>query len=173
MRVPTERAFGDCRITLVQGDISIQETEAVVNAANNRLWMGSGVAGAIKRRGGEAIEREAVAQGPIEVGEAVVTTGGDLPAKYVIHAAAMGDAPTDVRGATRSSLELARAEGMGSVSFPALGTGVAGFPVDECARIMLAEAKRSAEAGAPPAEIRFVLWTDADYGAFREELGRL
>jgi len=169
-----ERVFAGCRIALVQGDISVQETDAVVNAANNQLWMGSGVAGAIKRRGGDAIEREAVAQGPIKVGEAVITTGGDLPAKHVIHAAAMGDAPTDVRGATRSTLELARREGLKTLSLPALGTGVAGFPVDECARIMLAEARSAAETdGTPLEEIRFVLWSDGDLATFRDELGRL
>ena len=168
-----ERTFGSTRITLVKGDISLQETRAIVNAANTHLWMGAGVAGAITRRGGAAVEREAVAQGPIRVGEAVITTGGDLPADYVIHAAAMGDAPTDVRGATRSSLAVAAERGLASVSFPALGTGVAGFPVDECARLMLAEAKRAAGGGTSLEEIRFVLWSDADYEAFRAELEHL
>lgn len=169
-----ERTFGGCRVSLVQGDISAQQTQAVVNAANNHLWMGAGVAGAIKRRGGDEIEREAIAQGPIRVGEAVITTGGKLPADHVIHAAAMGDAPTDVAGATRSSLELAREKGITTVSFPALGTGVAGFPVDECARMMLAEAKLAAEAeGSTFEEIRFVLWSDGDMETFRDELGKL
>jgi O-acetyl-ADP-ribose deacetylase (regulator of RNase III) len=169
-----EKIFGRCAIRLARGDIALQETEAIVNAANNQLWMGAGVAGAIKRRGGEAIEREAVAQGPIRVGEAVITAGGSLAAKWVIHAAAMGDAPTDVRGATRSSLELARRKGVRTVSFPALGTGVAGFPMDECASIMLDEAKRTATAkGCPFEEIRFVLWSEADLEVFSVELERL
>ena len=169
-----ERIFGNCRIALVQGDISQQDTEAVVNAANNQLWMGAGVAGAIKRAGGEDIEREAVAQGPIRVGEAVITAGGDLAADFVIHAAAMGQGPTDVDGATRSSLELAAAKRIRTIGFPALGTGVAGFPVDECARLMLAAAKDAAtREGCSFEEIRFVLWNDEDLVAFERELDRL
>src|SRR5262249_44036284 len=89
-------AIGHATIETQQGDISKVPVDAVVNAANNHLWMGAGVAGALKRAGGSEIEREAVAQGPIEIGEAVVTRAGALPAKYVIHAAAMGqDLTTD------------------------------------------------------------------------------
>ena len=97
-------------IQIRKGDITESTSEAIVNAANNHLWMGGGVAGAIKRKGGAAIEREAMAQGPIEVGSSVMTSGGTLPSKYVIHAAVMGqDLHTDaerVRAATRSSLRV-------------------------------------------------------------------
>src|SRR5256885_16286210 len=81
------------RIDIVEGDISAQDTDAIVNAANNHFWMGAGVAGAIKRRGGEAIEAEAMRQGPVEPGECVITSGGRLAATHVIHAAVMGQGP--------------------------------------------------------------------------------
>ena len=133
------------KLEVVEGDIAALEVDAIANAANNRLWMGSGVAGAIKRAGGEEIEREAMAKGPIEVGEAVATGGGSLPAKWVIHGAVMGqDLRTDatlVGRTTRRCLEVADDLGARSLALPAFGTGVGGFPVEECARIMVAEAR--------------------------------
>jgi O-acetyl-ADP-ribose deacetylase (regulator of RNase III) len=127
-------------LRVIEGDICDREVDAIVNAANNELWMGGGVAGAIKRRGGREIEREAVARGPIAVGESVVTGAGKLQAKHVIHAAVMGrDLRTDaakIAAATRSALALARGMGLTSMAFPALGTGVGGFPLEECARVM-------------------------------------
>lgn len=129
------------KITLFEGDITTLSAEAIVNAANNHLWMGAGVAGAIKRAGGQQIEEEAVKKGPIPIGEAVVTGGGKLKAKYVIHAAAMGqDLQTDankIRQAAINSLKRAEELRVKSLAFPALGTGVGGFPTDECARIMI------------------------------------
>jgi O-acetyl-ADP-ribose deacetylase len=128
-------------LDIVEGDIAGQTTDAIVNAANNEFWMGAGVAGAIKRRGGAEIEREAVAQGPVEPGECVITSGGRLGARHVIHAAVMGqDLQTSahiIERATRNSLLLADQHQLGSVAFPAFGTGVGGFPLDECARIMI------------------------------------
>jgi O-acetyl-ADP-ribose deacetylase len=133
------------RLEVVEGDIAALEVDAIANAANNALWMGSGVAGAIKRAGGEEIEREAVAQGPIEVGGAVATGAGRLPAKHVIHGAVMGqDLRTDaelVRRTTKSCLELADELECRSLALPAFGTGVGGFPVEDCATIMVAEAR--------------------------------
>jgi O-acetyl-ADP-ribose deacetylase len=124
-----------------QGDITTLEVDAIANAANNRLWMGGGVAGAIKRAGGDEIEREAVQQGPIEVGDAVATKAGRLPARWVIHGAVMGqDLQTNaelVRRTTESCLRVADELGATSVALPAFGTGVGGFPVGECARIMV------------------------------------
>ena len=114
----------------------------MANAANNHLWMGAGVAGALKRAGGEEIEREAVAKGPIAVGEAVATGAGRLPARWVIHGAVMGqDLRTNtqlVEQTTRSVLRVAEELGAQSLALPAFGTGVGGFPLDECARIMVA-----------------------------------
>ncbi len=133
------------RVRVVQGDIAEQAVDAVVNAANNALWMGAGVAGALRRRGGAGIEAEAMAQGPIPVGEAVVTGGGALPARHVIHAAVMGqDLTTDaekIRRATTNALARAEELGAQSVAFPALGTGVGGFPLEEAARIIVQQAR--------------------------------
>jgi O-acetyl-ADP-ribose deacetylase len=132
------------RLEVVEGDITELAVDAIANAANDRLWMGAGVAGAIKRAGGEEIEREAVAQGPIPVGEAVATTGGRLKAAHVIHGAVMGqDLKTTaelVSRTTRRVIEVADGLGARSLALPAFGTGVGGFPLAECARLMVAEA---------------------------------
>ena len=133
------------QLEVVEGDISTLEVDAIANAANDRLWMGSGVAGAIKRAGGEEIEREAVGLGPIPVGDAVATGAGRLAAKHVIHGAVMGqDLRTDeelVGRTTRRVLEVADELGARSLALPAFGTGVGGFPLEDCARIMVAEAR--------------------------------
>src|SRR5262245_36301135 len=132
-------------LEVVDGDIAALAVDAIANAANDHLWMGAGVAGAIKRAGGEEIEREAVAQGPIEVGDAVATEAGRLPARWVIHAAVMGqDLRTSadaIARATRRTLEVADELGAESLALPAFGTGVGGFPLDECADIMVAKAR--------------------------------
>ena len=129
-----------------EGDIAAVEVDAVANAANDRLWMGAGVAGALKRSGGDEIEREAMALGPIPLGSAVATTAGNLPASWVIHGAVMGqDLRTDgnlVGRTTRSCLEVADELGCRSLALPAFGTGVGGFALDECARIMVGEVRR-------------------------------
>jgi O-acetyl-ADP-ribose deacetylase (regulator of RNase III) len=130
-------------IKIIQGDITTSNAEAIVNAANNHLWMGAGVAGAIKRAGGKEIEDEAISKGPIPVGSAIETNAGKLKAKYVIHAAVMGqDLVTNenyIREATKSVINLCEKLKLSSVAFPALGTGVGGFPLDECAEIMINE----------------------------------
>ena len=134
------------KLEVREGDIATVEADAVANAANDRLRMGAGVAGALKRAGGDEIEHEAMAQGPIELGAAIATTAGRLPARYVIHGAVMGqDLRTDaglVRRTTRSCLELADELGCRSLALPAFGTGVGGFSLAECARIMVEEARR-------------------------------
>ena len=137
------REIGSLVLEVVEGDITQADTDAIVNAANNHLWMGAGVAGAIKRAGGPEVEREAVAKGPIPVGSAVETTAGNLPHQYVIHGAVMGqDLQTDeslIAGTTKSCLELADRLGLASVALPAFGTGVGGFSLDDCATIMVRE----------------------------------
>ena len=129
-------------LEVVEGDITALDVDAIANAANDHLWMGAGVAGAIKRAGGEEIEREAVGKGPIPVGTAVATGAGRLAARYVIHGAAMGqDLRTSaelIERTTRSCLELADELGCRSLALPAFGTGVGGFALDDCARIMVA-----------------------------------
>ena len=157
-------------IEIVEGDISAQDTDVIVNAANNMFWMGSGVAGAIKARGGQKIEDEAMAQGPVEPGECVITSGGRLAARHVIHAAVMGqDLRTSailIEVATRRALELADSHGLASIAFPAFGTGVGGFPIAHCARTMM----RTVQDYAPTAQsvrlVRFVLFGQRAYEAF-------
>ncbi len=143
------------------GDITKLEVDAIVNAANTRLVMGGGVAGAIKRAGGKEIEEEAVKKGPIKIGEAVETTAGKLKAKFVIHAPTMEmDFKTDenkIRLAMRAALRKADELGVESVAFPALGTGVGGFPKDKAARIMVEELKSHIDSGT---KIRRVILAD-------------
>jgi O-acetyl-ADP-ribose deacetylase len=132
-------------LEVVEGDITALEVDAVANAANNELWMGAGVAGAIKRAGGAEIEQEAVAQAPIDLGQAVATGGGNLRAKHVVHAAVMGqDLQTSaelISQATRRTLEVADELGSHSLAMPAFGTGVGGFPIERCAELMVTEAR--------------------------------
>jgi O-acetyl-ADP-ribose deacetylase len=149
-------------ISIIEGDITALEVDAIANAANNRLWMGSGVAGAIKRVGGGEIESEALQLGPIEVGDAVATGAGRLRARWVIHGAVMcQDLRTNaelVRRTTESCLRVADELGAESLALPAFGTGVGGFPLEECARIMV-DAARSHE----PTSLRRVIF--AVFGA--------
>ena len=130
---------------MVDGDITSLSVDAIGNAANDALWMGSGVAGAIKSAGGEEIEREAVARGPIDVGDAIATGAGNLPARYVIHGAVMGqDLQTSaelIRRTTARCLEVADELGVETLALPAFGTGVGGFPLAECARLMVEVAR--------------------------------
>jgi O-acetyl-ADP-ribose deacetylase (regulator of RNase III) len=154
------------------GDIAAVEVDAIANAANDRLWMGAGVAGALKRAGGDEIEQEAMAIGGIPLGTAIATTAGRLRARWVIHGAAMGqDLRTDgdlVRRTTRSCLELAEELGCRSLALPAFGTGVGGFPLAECARIMVEEARIF------PAQslelVIFAVYGSEAYEAFSSEL---
>ncbi len=165
-----ERRFGGVVLEVMRGDITEMETDAIVNAANNRLWMGAGVAGAIKRKGGKGIEEEAVSKGPISVGEAVVTGAGRLRAKYVIHAAGMGqDLATDrnkIAAYTKASLRRADEEGMRSISFPAIGTGVGGFPIDEAALVMVESVLSYIRGGTGIRLVRFTLFDDETRKAF-------
>ncbi len=132
-------------IVSIVGDITQVSTDAIVNAANNELWMGSGVAGAIKRVGGDEIEREAISNGPILVGQAVATGPGRLSNNAVIHAAAMGfengrmvpASSETVRAATESALKVCNELGLASIAFPALGTGVGGLDLSKCAEVMV------------------------------------
>ncbi len=155
-----------------EGDIAAVEADAIANAANDRLWMGAGVAGALKRAGGEEIEREAVALGPIPRGTAVATTAGRLPARWVIHGAVMGqDLTTDadlVARTTRACLELADELGCRSLALPAFGTGVGGFPLDECAGLMVGEARRFEPRSLERAI--FAVFGSAAYDAFSSAL---
>jgi len=157
-------------LEIIDGDIAAQATDAIVNAANNAFWMGSGVAGAIKARGGSGIEAEAMAQGPVDPGESVVTGAGRLPARFVIHAAVMGqDLRTSaalIARATASALAAAEARGLQSIALPAFGTGVGGFPIGECARVMIGAVRAAARPAAALRLVRFVLFGREAYEAF-------
>jgi O-acetyl-ADP-ribose deacetylase (regulator of RNase III) len=161
---------GRFSVEIIEGDISAQAVDGVVNAANAALWMGSGVAGALKRRGGDQIEREAMALGPIRPGDAVVTGGGRLPARHVIHAAVMGEDPrTDaglIAAATTSALAAADARGLESIAIPALGTGVGGFPLEACARLMFDVVSEAAERPGSLRRIIFCLFGKPAFEAF-------
>ncbi len=156
------------QLEVLQGDIAAAEVDAVANAANDHLWMGAGVAGALKRAGGEEIEREAMAKGPIPVGSAVATTAGRLPARYVVHGAVMGqDLRTSadlVERTTRACIAVADELGCRSLALPAFGTGVGGFPVQECARLMV-DAVRAAQPRTLE-RVVFAVFGDEAYAAF-------
>lgn len=161
-------------IEISQGDITASTAEAIVNAANNHLWMGSGVAGAIKRKGGQVIEDEAVKKGPIPVGQAVETSAGKLPHKYVIHAAGMGqDLRTDssiVYETTVNTLLLADRLKLKSLAFPAIGTGVGGLSLEMCARTMKDAVCDTSEKLVNLKAIQFVLFDDTAFEVFRKEI---
>jgi O-acetyl-ADP-ribose deacetylase len=136
-------SVGKTKLELASGDITQLEVDAVVAPAATDLWMDHGVAAAIKRVGGEAVEKEAVLQGPVQIGEAVVTTGHDLKARWVIHVALTAGTPTADAGvvttATRAALTAAEGARARSVAIPAFGTGACGFPLYQCSSIMVTE----------------------------------
>lgn len=158
------------RIVLREGDITAEAVDAIVNAANSQLLLGSGVAGAIRSRGGPSIQAECDRIGPIAVGEAAVTGAGQLPARFVIHAAGMplggGASEESVRSAMRASLARAQERGCRTVAVPAIGAGVGGVPLQRCAEILLEEARRHLAGETPLEEIRFVLFGEPAYRVF-------
>jgi O-acetyl-ADP-ribose deacetylase (regulator of RNase III) len=158
------------RIVIIAGDLVDQDVDAIVNAANNDLILGGGVAGAIRSRGGPAIQAECTAHGPVEVGEAAITGAGELPARHVIHAASMALGGQTTTGSLQKSMDhafrLAREQGLHTIAVPAVGTGIAGFPMDECARVMAVCLHRALAEGWEPDEVRFVLFGDGARRAF-------
>jgi len=154
---------------VVQGDIAAQEADALVNAANTGLRMGSGVAGALRRAAGDELNDEAVAKGPVDLGGVATTDAYELDAEYVIHAAAMpagGQATADsIRSATRNTLEEADALDCETLVIPALGTGVAGFSLREGARIICEEI--AAFQPSSLRDVRVIAYSDEDYGTIQ------
>jgi O-acetyl-ADP-ribose deacetylase len=157
-------------IVLVEGDITDQPVDAIVNAANTRLRLGSGVAGAIREKGGPTIQEECDAIGSVPLGVAAVTGAGRLPARHVIHAAAMhpggGADEASVREAARSAFRLANELGFRTLAMPAIGAGVGGFPMQRCAEVLLAEARAHLHGSTSLEEIRFVLFGEPSYRVF-------
>ncbi|MDP2929178.1 MAG: macro domain-containing protein [Candidatus Omnitrophota bacterium] len=167
--------IGNCEIKIVKGDITDLKVDAIVNAANNELLMGGGVAGAIKRKGGKSIEEDAVKKSPIAIGGAVATSAGKLKARYIIHAATMGmNFKTDeikIRGSSASALKVADELKIESIAFPALGCGTGGFPLTASAKIMAQEVmKHLREAKSGLKEIIFCLYEDRAYGIFEKNV---
>jgi O-acetyl-ADP-ribose deacetylase (regulator of RNase III) len=162
------------KIELIKGNLTEIDTDAIVNAANNDLQLGGGVAGAIRRKGGDAIQTECNGIGSIPVGGAAITSGGSLKARFVIHAASMqlGGRTTAhaLRASTAHSLRIAAQKGLKTIAFPAVGTGIAGFPMEECAEIMLNEAMDHLERGTSLEKIYFVLIDDAALKSFQKAL---
>jgi O-acetyl-ADP-ribose deacetylase (regulator of RNase III) len=167
---------GALTVEILQGDLTQQDVDAIVNAANNDLELGGGVAGAIARAGGPQIQAECRAIGPIDVGDAAITGGGNLRARFVIHAASMRlggrTSAESLRGSTRRSLEIADQRGLRSIAFPAIGTGIAHFPMEECARIMLDQVAAHGGNRTAIQEVRFVLFGADAEAAFRDEADR-
>jgi O-acetyl-ADP-ribose deacetylase (regulator of RNase III) len=158
------------RLAARQGDITTYDGDAIVNAANNHLILGAGVAGAIRRAGGPAIQEECDRHGPVRVGDAAITGAGRLPVRWVIHAAAMGDEPVSegaIRDSTAASLRLAARHGARRVAFPILGTGIGGFAFRRAAEVML-EAVRETRETQQLEEIVFYGFTSSDAATLRE-----
>ena len=158
------------RIEILQGDLLAMDTDAIVNAANNDLQLGGGVAGAVRRRGGPQIQKECDEIGPVPVGGAALTSGGNMKARYVIHAASMQlggkTTPQSLRSSTAHALRIAAQKELKTIAFPAVGTGIAGFPMRECAEIMLREALKHLEGATSLQKIYFVLFDQEALAAF-------
>jgi O-acetyl-ADP-ribose deacetylase (regulator of RNase III) len=162
------------KIVLQQGDLTEMDVDAIVNAANNDLKLGGGLAGVIRRQAGDAIQRECNEIGTIPVGGAAITSGGKLKARHIIHAASMqlGGLTTGhaLRASTAHSLRIAAEKGLRTIAFPAIGTGIGGFPLSECAAIMLKEAAEHLKKPTSLAKIYFVLFDKTALSAFEKAL---
>ena len=162
------------RIVLEQGDLTEMAVDAIVNAANNDLQLGGGLAGIIRRKGGESIQQECNEIGTIPLGGAAITSGGKLKARHIIHAASMelGGHTTAraLRASTAHSLRIASENGLNTVALPAIGTGIGGFPLSECAEIMLHEAAEHLKRPGAVEKIRFVLFDAKALAAFEKAM---
>lgn len=173
-----ERTVKDGVIRLVQGDLTELAVDAIVNAANAHLVLGGGVAGAIRSKGGPSIQEECNRIGGTTVGQAVVTGAGNLKARYVIHAVGPsygeGNEDEKLHGATLNSLKRATEKGMRSIAFPAISTGIFGFPKDRCADIMLKTIRDYLDNEATSLkEVILCLWSKDDLELFSQNLNGL
>ena len=164
-------------IELIQGDITESDTDAIVNAANSQLTLGAGVAGAIRSKGGPSIQEECNAIGHCPVGGAVITGGGNLKARHVVHAVGPrqgeGDEEEKLKNATLNSLKVADQNHLKSITFPAISTGVYGFPLDACARIMLTTVKEYLSGTTIIERVVFALFDDKSFKAFKDQLEKM
>lgn len=170
------RIINQCTLELIEGDITEMETDAIVNAANTQLIMGGGVAGAILRKGGHTIQDECHKIGKTCVGGAVITTGGNLKAKHVIHAVGPrfgeGNEDEKLRNATLNSLSLADKHQLKSIAFPAISAGIFGFPMDRCANIMLSTTIEYLRSKTGLERVVFCLFGEQSFKVFEQELQR-
>ena len=161
-------------IQLVQGDITELNTDVIVNAANAQLILGGGVAGAIRRKGGSKIQEECNKIGSTFVGGAVITSGGNLKAKHVIHAVGPrmgeGNEDTKLKNAVANSLKLMDEHRLKSIAFPAISTGIFGYPIERCAKIMITTTKEYLAGETQIREVIFCLYSNPDYEVFNKEL---
>jgi len=166
--------INDRTLEIKKGDITQQDTDAIVNAANTQLVLGGGVAGAIRRAGGPVIQEECNRKAPIRTGEAAITTGGNLYARYVIHAAGPqwgeGNEYEKLRNAVLNSLRLADEHNLKSISFPAISTGIFGFPLAPAAEIMLAAAAEYLRGETGLDLVVFVLFSESDFAVFENAI---
>ncbi len=164
-------------VILRQGDLTEAQVDAIVNAANNDLVLGAGVAGAIRTRGGPSIQAECDKLGPIPIGEAAITNAGKLRARYVIHAASMrlGGRTSEeaLRNSTRNSLRRAEEKHLESIAFPAIGTGIAGFPLERCAEVMLEEIRDHLRRTTSLKRVEMVLFDARALRAFEKTFAKM
>jgi O-acetyl-ADP-ribose deacetylase (regulator of RNase III) len=169
-----EITIGNSKIKLIQGDITEINADVIVNAANAQLILGGGVAGAIRRKGGALIQEECNKIGGSFVGGAVITTGGDLKAKYVIHAIGprMGEGNEDekLKNATLNSLKLMDEHELKTIAFPAISTGIFGYPIEKCAKIMISTAKEYLSGETQVEEVIFCLYSKPVFEVFETML---
>ncbi|MFX1313454.1 MAG: macro domain-containing protein [Promethearchaeota archaeon] len=169
-----EMNIKNSKILLTQGDITEITTDVIVNAANAQLKLGGGVAGAIRRKGGPKIQEECDKIGGTFVGGAVMTTGGNLKADHVIHAVGprMGEGNEDekLRNATLNSLKLMDDHNLKTIAFPAISTGIFGYPIEKCAKIMISTVKDYLRSTTQIEEVVFCLYSASDYNVFESEL---
>lgn len=172
-----EWSFNNRKIELITGNIALVDADAIVNAANKSLVLGGGVAGAIRQYGGPSIQEECNSLGPIEVGEAVMTSGGNLKADYVIHAAGPvygeGDEDVKLKNATLNSLEIAAKKELKSLVFPAISTGIFRYPLKRCSEIMLRTTMEFMRTHENPVNIIFCLYEEKALSVFEETLENL
>jgi O-acetyl-ADP-ribose deacetylase (regulator of RNase III) len=165
------------RIEICQGDITEREVDAIVNAANNDLQLGGGLAGAIRRKGGGRIQAECDQIGTIPVGGAAITSGGNLKTRHVIHAASMplGGSTTaqSLRSSTAHALRIAAQTGLRTIALPAIGSGIGGFPIDRCAEIMLQETAKHFEQPTSIEKVQFVLFDQDALAAFERAFAQV
>lgn len=177
MEIIDDILLGSTRLRIIRGDLTTAPVDAIVNAANSHLQHGGGVAGAIVRKGGLVIQEESNRIGFVPVGESAITTGGKLPAKYVIHTVGPrwgeGDEEMKLRSAVRNTLRLAHTKGFSTIALPAISAGIFGFPKERCAKIMVDEIASFARTPSSLTGLDIYLLDEEIIGFFSKEIARM